>query len=143
VILLGSVVAYYFQQRSVERTEKFARDQRLRSERLAIYSAFAAVLTAHRQAVVNVWLHRQEDSTGPEVRMAQLEATRVGATIDDAIYRVHLMTDDQELIALANRAHLPTLEIDDAANIEELRACEARSRDAIGSFILAAAAHVR
>ncbi len=141
--LLGAALAYLFQQRAVERTEAFARSERLRTERLAIYSAFAAALTDHRRAVVNVWLRRREDPDGHEFTAALREADRIGAAIDPAIFRVHLMTDDSTLISLANAAHLPTLDIDSAQSVEEVRDCESRSRDAIGAFILAAAADVR
>ncbi|HZM77812.1 MAG TPA: hypothetical protein VFC19_19005 [Candidatus Limnocylindrales bacterium] len=59
--LLGSAITFLFQQRTAERNESFARSQRLRSERLAIYSAFAAVLTEHRNALVKVWHLQQRD----------------------------------------------------------------------------------
>ena len=141
--LLGSVITYLFQQRTADRNESFARSERLRTERLAIYSAFAAVLTDHRNALVRVWHLKQRDPDAAEVRAASDEATRIGATIDSAIFRVHLMTDDPTVIGFADAAHLPTLDVMDAESLEELEDCERRSRDAIGTFILAAAHDVR
>lgn len=39
--LLGSTVTYVFQRVNAGRVERFARDERLRQERIAAYSGFA------------------------------------------------------------------------------------------------------
>ena len=141
--LLGSALTYAFQHRTVDRAEGFARQERLRQERLATYSAFAGALTEHRRAVVNLWFRRQEDPGGPEHRAARLECDRLGAAVDHARFRVQLVADDPGLVALANEAHRPTSEIHRAADHAALRACEARCREAVAAFIRAAASEVR
>jgi hypothetical protein len=39
------------------------REERLRQERMATYSAFAGALTEHLRAVANFWFRRQENPT--------------------------------------------------------------------------------
>jgi hypothetical protein len=46
--LLGSVVTHVLQRRTAGHAERFARDERLRQERLTVYSVFAEAVMAYR-----------------------------------------------------------------------------------------------
>lgn len=140
--LLGSATTYLFQRQGAERAQEFARDERLRLERMATYSAFAGALTEHRRAVINLWLRRREDPDGSEYRAARLDADQQGADLDHARFRVQLIADDPGLIALANAAHEPVNAVHRAANRAELMDCENRSREAVGAFVAAASAQI-
>lgn len=137
--LLGSTTTYLFQRLSAGRTERFARDERLRQERMATYSAFAGALTAHRRAVVNLWFCRHDDPASSKYRTAQAECDQLGADLDHARFRVQLIVGDPGLMALASAAHKPVNEIHRAADKAELMICENRSRAAVGTFVAAAA----
>jgi hypothetical protein len=54
--LLGSLSTFLFQQRTAVRAEVAVREERLRQERLAAYSAFAAAVTELKRGVVAAWL---------------------------------------------------------------------------------------
>lgn len=56
--LLGSAVTYVFQRVNAGRVETFARDERLRQERIAAYSGFAEAITELRQGVISLWFVR-------------------------------------------------------------------------------------
>jgi len=140
--LLGSTTTYLFQRHSAGRAEGFAREERLRQERMATYSEFAGALTAHRRAVVNLWFRRQEDPEGPEYRAARAECDQLGAALDHARFRVQLIAGHPGLMALANAAHQPVSAVNRAVDKAELMECENRSRDAVGAFVAAAAAQV-
>jgi len=140
--LLGSATTYLFQRHSIGRAEVYAREERLRQERMATYSAFAGALTEHRRAVVNLWFRRQEDPDGPEYRAARAECDRLGAALDHARFRVQLIADDPGVMALANVAHKPVSGIGRAVDKAGLMDCENKSREAVGAFVAAAAAQV-
>jgi hypothetical protein len=140
--LLGSATTYLFQRQTVERAERFARQERLRQERMAIYGAFAGAVTEHRRAVVNLWFRRGADREDPDYRAARNECDHLGAALDHARFQVQLIADDGSLMALANAAHKPTSAISSAADRAELMTCENQSRDAVSAFIAAAAAQV-
>ena len=140
--LLGSVTTYLFQRQTVDRAERFARQERLRQERMAVYGAFAGAVTDHRRAVVNLWLCRGAGQDDPGYRAARDECDRLGAALDHARFQVQLIADDPELVVLAATAHQPTTAISTAGDLDELRTHENRSREAVGSFIAAASAQL-
>jgi hypothetical protein len=140
--LLGSVTTYFFQRQTVERAERFARQERLRQERMAVYGAFAGAVTDHRRAVANLWFRRGAGPDDPAYRAAREECDRLGAALDHARFQVQLIADDAELVALAARAHIPTNAISTAADHDELKTYENQSRDAVGSFVTAASAQI-
>lgn len=59
--LLGSGITLAFQQRTTEKGHQFARDERLRQERLDAYSIYAGALVNYRRCLVHLWfcLHEQ------------------------------------------------------------------------------------
>ena len=140
--LLGSATTYLFQRQTIERAERFARQERLRQERMAVYGAFAGAVTDHRRAVVNLWFRRGAGPDDPGYRAAREECDRLGAALDHARFQVQLIADDTELLALAAGAHHRTSAISEAVDLDELKSHENRSRDAVGSFVTAASAQI-
>jgi hypothetical protein len=140
--LLGSATTYLFQRQTVERAERFARQERLRQERMAVYGAFAGAVTDHRRAVVNLWFRRGAGPDDPGYRAARDECDRLGAALDHARFQVQLIADDADLIARATEAHVPTSAILNAADRDEVKSYESQSRGAVGSFVAAAATQI-
>jgi hypothetical protein len=141
--LLGSTIAYIFQRFNAGRAERFARDERLRQERIATYSAFAGAITELRRGVISLWFRKQHEPKGDEVRAALTESDRLGAAADHARFRVQLVAEDPDLVALADAAFEPINAIRGAADRAELVEHENRSQDRLKAFIAAAGAQVR
>ncbi len=142
--LLGSIITYLFQRFSTVRTERFAREERLRQERLASYSAFVGAMTELRRGVISLWFARHRgDIQSSDLNIAFIESDRFGAAADHARFRVQLIADDQELVALADAAFEPIGAIRDAADRANLAEHEKRSQELLKAFIAAAAARLR
>lgn len=114
--LLGSLSTFLFQQRTAVRAEVSAREERLRQERLAAYSAFAAAVTELKRGVVAAWL-RRSDPGGHGV--APAEADRLGAFAEAARFRLLLVSGRPEPLADAAFAHMDTL---GGAQVRQIRA---------------------
>lgn len=141
--LLGSTVTFAFQRATAHRAEKFARDERLRQERLASYSAFAGAVTELRRGVISLWFHRRNRTEGPELVALHTESDSLGAAADHARFRIQLLADDLQLVALADAAFEPISAIRHAADLADLKEHETRCQNALTAFITAARAHVR
>jgi hypothetical protein len=142
--LLGSIVTYVFQRVNAGRAERFAREERLRQERIATYSGFAGAITELRRGVISLWFVRQrDDAPRPELYAARTEADRLGAAADHARFRVQLLAEDPDLVALADAAFEPIGAIHHAADRAELVNHENRCQDLLEMFITAAGAQVR
>ncbi|MFI9381501.1 hypothetical protein [Kutzneria sp. NPDC052558] len=143
--LLGSISTYVFQRAGAARAERFTRDQRLREERIAAYSAYAAAITDLRRGVITLWFTRRRHADGadPEVWSARAEADRLGAAAAHARFRVRLLAGDDALVALAIAAAEPIGDIAAAADRTELTGHEERSEQALGAFITAAGDQIR
>jgi hypothetical protein len=143
--LLGSTIAYVFQRSNTARAESFARDERLRQERIAAYSAYAGAITELRRGVITLWFirHRHGDSSNADVRDARIESDRLGASAAHARFRVQLLAGDADLVALADAAAAPVNAIAAAADRPELVEREDRSDEALRAFITAAGIQIR
>jgi len=142
--LLGSIVTYVFQRVNAGRAERFAREERLRQERIATYSGFAGAITELRRGVISLWFVRQrDDAPRPELYAARTEADRLGAAADHARFRVQLLAEDPDLVALADAAFEPIGAIHHAADRAELVNHENRCQDLLRMLITAAGAQVR
>ncbi|MGW6935308.1 hypothetical protein ACWGE0_34970 [Lentzea sp. NPDC054927] len=143
--LLGSIITFVFQRSHAERAERFARDERLRQERIASYSAFAGAITELRRGVISLWFVRlrKDDPADPDLLAAHAESDRLGAAAAHARFRVQLMADDADLVALAEAAFGPIAAIRASADRAELVEHEDLSEERIRAFIIAAGAQVR
>lgn len=130
--LAGSGLTYLFGRLTARRSERVARDERLRQERIAAYTAFAGALTDLRQAVITRWLTEQSDQ---DAKAAWTEADRRGAAADHARFTVQLLTDDAELLRLADAAFEPISALGEATDRAELRQHEDRGQEILTAFI--------
>jgi hypothetical protein len=71
---VGSTVTSVFQRVNAGRVERFARDERLRQERMAAYSGFAGAITELRRGVISLWFVRQPRTTALSCRVAGVSA---------------------------------------------------------------------
>ncbi|MDT0453799.1 hypothetical protein [Streptomyces hesseae] len=140
--LLGSIITFTFQRRSSAQAEVFARSLQLRQERLTTYSAYAGAVTALKQGTVALWFCLQEDADSPETRHAFTECDRLGATTENAQFRVRLLTEDAMLVALAASAFDAIGPIRSASTRTELAEREQELQDALNAFITAAAVQI-
>jgi hypothetical protein len=141
---LGSTVTYVFQRVSAGRVERFARDERLRQERIAAYSGFAGAITELRQGVISLWFVRhRDDAARPELYAARAASDRLGAAADHARFRVQLLAENPNLLALADAAFEPISAIHHAADRAALVEHENRCQDLLKAFITAAGAQAR
>ncbi|MGW6980821.1 hypothetical protein ACWGE1_15445 [Streptomyces sp. NPDC054932] len=145
--LIGSWSTYLFQRRSAERAEAVSRVERLRQERLAAYSAYAAAVTELKRGLITLWFRRRralrDQDSREELQTAQLDSDRLGAAAEAAAFRLRLVADDPGLRPLmaAISTHLGS--IGHADDLQEVVAIEARFEEALTAFIDAAAARVR
>lgn len=140
--LLGSALTFDFQRRSSARAEDFARSQQLRQDRLATYSAYAGSVTALKQGVVALWFHQRSDPDSPATREAFTTCDRLGATTENAHFRVQLLAADPHLITLAASAFDTVDAIRTAPTRTELAAAEQALQAALTAFMTAAAAQI-
>lgn len=98
--LLGSLSTYLFQRRTALHAETVARNERLRQDRLAACGTFAAAVTEVKRAVITAWFRR--DVQDDKWLDAMTEADRFGAAAEGAYIRMQLLTDDPNLVHLAD-----------------------------------------
>ncbi|GAA1154064.1 hypothetical protein ACFQ0T_08935 [Kitasatospora gansuensis] len=134
--LTGSFGTLLLQRRDADRTANAAREERLRQERASACLAFAEVLTELMRASVNVWLRRHDEPREDEaVRTARQEADRCGAPAQSAMFRMQLMTHDQQLGALAHAVFDLVGTVQPAGSREELKRAERAFELAVEAFI--------
>ncbi|MFM9446116.1 hypothetical protein [Streptomyces acidiscabies] len=102
--LLGAGLTHRFQVRAAERAERFTRDERLRQERMAAYSAYAGALVTYRRVLLDRWFRLHEDNEPEESRRARLEGYALRTTVQEALFRVQMLTSDEALVARAREA---------------------------------------
>src|SRR5690606_8709778 len=141
--LLGSVVTHVFQRRNSERAEQVARAERLRQERLAAYSEFAGAVMDLRRAAYDRWHRHQENPDGSASIAARDEYYRLYAVARNLQFRLRLLADDSDLVSFADNAVECTTEIVDAGNEDERAALGERARQALETFVSAAAARLQ
>lgn len=128
--LLGVVVAGTFQYANVRRTDRALAAQRLRDERMSSYAAYAGALMEFRRAL--------RERFGDDTAETVAEARRTRSAAWHAWYRVLLVTDDAEVVALARQALWTVSGMRDAADEAELDRGARRSRADVERFVVAA-----
>jgi hypothetical protein len=125
--LLGSLSTYLFQQR----TAAGAREERLRQERVAACSEFAAAVTSLKTGVVAAWLRRADPDAYPA---AQAEADRLGSLAEVARFRLLLVSGQPEPLANTAFEYMGTLR--SASDLPALKAAEAEFEAAASAFVI-------
>ncbi|WHT22674.1 hypothetical protein N8J89_16890 [Crossiella sp. CA-258035] len=141
--LAGASLTYLFGRLAARRAEWVAREERLRQDRIAAYATFVGAVTELRQALISLWFLKRGEPADPEVRAAYTEADQRGAAARHARFRVQLLTDDPELLQLADAVFKPVDVLADAANRGELAVLEERSEEVLAAFIQLAGKQVR
>ncbi|SFD26990.1 hypothetical protein [Streptomyces aidingensis] len=141
--LLGSVVTHSFQRLASRRSERFARAEALRQERIATYSAFAAAVEDYRRGQADRWYRRKEDPAGEAFRTARDQAHHLRTAARQTLYRVKLLTEDRAVVQAAEQAYVATREVSTATEQPDWHTHDARSRVAIEEFVTRASLLVR
>ncbi|MGW7487890.1 hypothetical protein [Streptomyces sp. NPDC054786] len=142
--LLGSGITHFFQSRATERSEQFARAERLRQERIDAYCAYAGALLDYRRVLVHRWfvLHEEDrcDEDSPELR-EEVYKTRYAA--QEAMFRAQMVTDDPGILDRSEQVMAATTELHWAPDRESLTELRATTRQGIRDFVAATARHLR
>lgn len=141
--LAGASLTYLFGQLTSRRAERVARAERLRQDLIAAYAGFAGAMTELRRAVISRWLSQQRASTSPETSAAWTEADRRGAAADQARFTLRLLTEDSELLDLADAAFEPVSALGEATDLAELTTHENRCQELLTEFVRVAGRQVR
>jgi hypothetical protein len=141
--LLGSAMTYFFQRRTAGRAEQFARDERLRQERVSAYSTFAEAVMEYRHEELKIWLHRHGELTHPLPESFEVEQGRLRSVALRARYRVQLLADEPRLIELADQSINAVADIHRAKDATELMEHGEHTEQRVEGFVRAAAAEVR
>ncbi|WP_030300959.1 hypothetical protein [Streptomyces katrae] len=140
--LLGSTVTHVFQQRSARRTEETARDERLRQERLDVYGTYAGLLVEFRQAMLHHWFCvRDGKDADAEVALRGRSFERRSAA-QNALFRLHLITEEPEVLAAADAAFTEVGKLDRPVDREALIPRRNATSDLINAFVTTARRYV-
>ncbi|WP_438302320.1 hypothetical protein ACSHXN_46660 (plasmid) [Streptomyces sp. HUAS TT11] len=134
--LLGAVATYPFQRLA-------AKQQRLRDERIAAYTAFAAAVEDFRHGQAERFFRKQENPEREAYRVAYHEGHRLRTAARQAFYRVKLVTEDHALVARAGAALNQTRDISGAESEVERRRLNDAAGEAIEVFVDYASKHVQ
>lgn len=140
--LLGSLATHYFQRRNRADAERFERNERLRQDRVSTYTAFGGALVNLRRAQMDRWFAIHNEPKGADTESLRYETYRLRTAAREALFRVQLVTESKELIALGQRAidNVDRLTVD--LPREEFKSLRDVSRDDIFGFVEAAREHV-
>jgi hypothetical protein len=119
--LLGATATYVFQRIDADRKDRIARSERLRQERLAVYTELAAAVTDLRRAAHDRWHRHQEDPDGAAFAAARDHYYKVYAVAQNVQLKLRLLTDDTDLVEVAQQAWERATEIRDADKEQERR----------------------
>ncbi|MFE5664247.1 hypothetical protein ACFQ7W_09985 [Streptomyces niveus] len=133
--LMGAVITHLFQLTASGRSELFARSEALRQERIATYSSFAAAVEDYRHGQADRWYRKQQDPDAEVFITARDEAHRLRTVTRQVLYRVKLLTDDQEVILAAERAYQCARNVSTARDQAERDTLDAQARHEIEAFV--------
>ncbi|MGY5128517.1 hypothetical protein [Streptomyces nigrescens] len=142
--LLGSGITHVFQRRSADRSEQFARAERLRQERIDAYCAYAGALLEYRRILVHRWfvLH-EDDRCGEDTPELREEVYKTRYSAQEAMFRAQMVSDDPEILDRSEQVMSATTELHWARDRETLTELRATTRQGIRDFIAATSRHVR
>lgn len=145
--LLGSSSTFWFQQKVARRAEVTARGERLRQDRLAACSEFAAAVTDLRNAMIAVWFREgsrdrsvtDKDRVAADDRIAYAEVDRLGAVALGVRFRLLLVLDDPGVRELTDDVFRQIDAIQSAADKVELETLRAKFEAHMSAFVATAA----
>ncbi|MEU8785498.1 hypothetical protein [Streptomyces sp. NPDC048637] len=142
--LLGSGITHVFQRRAADRSEQFARAERLRQERIDAYCAYAGALLEYRRILVHRWFVLHEgDRCGEDTPELREEVYKTRYSAQEAMFRAQMVTDDPEIVDRSEQVMSATTELHRARDRETLTALRATTRQGIRDFVAATSRQVR
>lgn len=142
-VALGSVLTYLVQDRMARRAEDFARRERLRRERMDVYSTFAAGTMDARRAQINRWYQRRDAGRAtPQYQEAKAESYQRRVAARRERYRVELVAIDDGMVVLAEAAVESLGAIHKAESETGMEERADHTRDLIERFVSEAAAQL-
>lgn len=113
--------------------------ERLRSERIEVYSAYAGAITEARRADIDRWWQRREAPRDSDIcRRAKDESYRRRADARRELFRLQFLTPDYELDRLASIAYDGIGDLHRAESRAELEALADIKTKELGDFITCA-----
>lgn len=139
--LAGATATYVFQRRITDHNEVIARAERMRQERLAACSAFAAAVMELRRVQYDLWHRRHEHSQQVDSGDVRDDSYRLRSTAWSAYYRFRITTTDAQLTTLGWSAVDQTAQVARATDEADLRSRGERARELLEEFVVTAAHH--
>jgi hypothetical protein len=140
--LLGSLATHYFQRRNRADAERFARNERLRQERVSAYTTFGGALVNLRRAQMDRWFAIHDERDGVDAEALRYETYRLRTNALEALFRVQLVTESKELLDLGQQAIERVDRLDPHLSAEAFQKARDRSRESVFGFVDAARKHV-
>ncbi|MFG3035380.1 hypothetical protein ACGFYZ_00620 [Streptomyces sp. NPDC048330] len=141
--LLGVVFTHWFQGRATERTAALARTEQLRQERIATYSAFAGAVVDYRHSQNDRWFRALQRPGSEEAEESRHASYRQRTAARQALFRVQLVCDDPEVRRLAEAAFVDSHCMHEAVDEADRARRSEQAKEALATFISAAAPGVR
>ncbi|MEV8586153.1 hypothetical protein [Streptomyces sp. NPDC051180] len=141
--LLGVVFTHWFQGRATERTAALARTEQLRQERIATYSAFAGAVVDYRHSQNDRWFRALQHPGSEEAEESRHASYRQRTAARQALFRVQLVCDDPEVRRLAEAAFVDSHCMHEAVDEADRARRSEQAKEALATFISAAAPGVR
>ncbi|MFF5936191.1 hypothetical protein [Streptomyces sp. NPDC012508] len=141
--LLGVIATHWFQSRAAERTAVLARDEQLRQERIAAYSAFAGAVVDYRRSQNDRWFRALQDPDSEQAEASRYASYRQRTATRQALFRVQLVCDDADTRQLAEAAFEMTNCMHEATGEEDRANRSQEAKATLDRFIAAAAPGVR
>ncbi|WKX73673.1 hypothetical protein [Streptomyces sp. XD-27] len=141
--LLGSAATHAFQQQTARRGERLTREERLRQERLAAYTAFSRALTEYRRSLYVRFNVEHERAAEDRQDTARWDTYTYRSAAEQALVHIRLLPDDAALVELAQHALTSAHELRQAADQSGMSARRERAKVAHDAFLAAAADRMR
>ncbi|MCE4947447.1 MULTISPECIES: hypothetical protein [Streptomyces] len=142
--LLGSAITHHFQRRSADRSEQFARAQRLRQERMDAYCAYAAALLEYRRVLVHRWFVRHEEGRcGEDTVELREEVYKARCAAQEAMFRAQMVSDDPAVLESSEQILEQVTEIHWAPDLAAFTSLRDATRRGIRDFVAVTARRVR
>ncbi|MGW8375049.1 hypothetical protein [Streptomyces sp. ODS28] len=141
--LLGAALTHYSQQRTAGRAAHLARREQLRQERLDAYSTFAGALINYRRSLVHRWFCENEQPPPDDPDAARKSSYEIRSQAQEALFRVHMLTDDDTLTRLADTAFYGIDGLNKAEDRTRLDHRRDETRAAINEFVTTARTRIQ
>lgn len=140
--LLGSGITLAFQQRTVDRSHRFTRREKLRQERLDACSAYACALINYRRCLVHLWFCEHEQPPPEDPDVVRVRAYDLRSAAQEALFRVQMLIDDETLSRAAEDVLADVTALSKIGGRTELDDARVRTRDDISRLVRAVKQHL-